>query len=959
MPVGRENHEATVTESSGSGIPRRTTHPAPGQGKRKPLASTNAGTHGGSAPRKMDPPPRTSTIQLQKTSGAGATRRTTSPGLKRRGGGGAAKKKDSRAEIKSPDSEALLAFTHTQAEAKQKEIELVGGTDLDEESVEVSDSGHIRVYARLRPCGEFNRIRNDTECITVRGTDKLVVEDDRRSVSPVEYKYDHVFEQHVQQDEVYAEACRPLVDSVMRGYNGTLMAYGQTGSGKTHTMGSMAAYSATDGYSSGSNDGLMSRVIDDVFDRTRADTDYKYDIFFSYVQIYQEEIYDLLCHDSTAKTPLALREHPSSGLFIEGVKEQKVDTPAEVKSLLAAGRRRLVVAETKMNRQSSRSHAISTLKVKKLHVKEDPKDEDEQDLLVCGKLILADLAGSERVKKSESGGQRLIEAQRINSSLLELGNVVSALADPSSTHVPFRNSTLTRMLQESLGGNCKTSLIVCCSTLSRDASETKGALHFGQRAKSVKQKARINVELDYRHLANELATELERKTEAWNKVSAKLKKRIVDLEGDLEKEKGTHLEARNELIKKLAEAHRDREVGVTAVEEDMLFKLAEQETLAAEREAELQQQLRKLKDQSAAVAMKTASQMATARKKRKAAEAVTAARIDELQTENGLLQELVSELEENIAVAQAETHTHREVVAKTEASAESTVAELQARIHATQQRLAETEARAADELAAEVQRGEAAVAAREAEVRALLPQQVEAEAARLRSEIEREVRSEAAAEQAEWVAGAEARAVEAQRELDDRVSAEKAAWLADQAEETEKHRGDLSIAMRAELEATVARLERERDAELAASKETWVAEQARGRVEAVANAVARQSIAHAVTEVPKTVALEETVKNYQGIVDALHNELEKMQRENQGLRDEVAGLKVDNGGLQDAVDKLQAQEDFHRKEECRLKEELAAKETVVNAAFQPTDVVKSSDDEGPEKKKKKKFLMCC
>lgn len=114
-----------------------------------------------------------------------------------------------------------------------------------------------------------------------------------------------------------------------------------------------------------------------------------------------------------------------------------------------------------------------------------------------------------------------------------------------------------------------------------------------------------------------------------------------------------------------------------------------------------------------------------------------------------------------------------------------------------------------------------------------------------------------------------------------------------------------------------------------------------------------------VHQVPKTVALEETVKNYQGIVDALHNELEKMQRENQGLRDEVAGLKVDNGGLQDAVDKLQAQEDFHRKEECRLKEELAAKETVVNAAFQPTDVVKSSDDEGPEKKKKKKFLMCC
>lgn len=174
--------------------------------------------------------------------------------------------------------------------------------------------------------------------------------------------------------------------------------------------------------------------------------------------------------------------------------------------------------------------------MKKLLIKDDPDDEEE-DLLVCGKLTLCDLAGSERVKKSNSKGVRLSEATRINSSLLALGNVVSALADPSSSHIPFRNSSLTRMLQESLGGNCKTSLIVCCSTLTRDSSETKGALHFGQRAKSVKQKARINVELDYRHLANELAHELERKAETWHKLAAKLKKRILELEADLDSEK--------------------------------------------------------------------------------------------------------------------------------------------------------------------------------------------------------------------------------------------------------------------------------------------------------------------------------------------------------------------------------------------------------------------------------------
>lgn len=139
----------------------------------------------------------------------------------------------------------------------------------------------------------------------------------------------------------------------------------------------------------------------------------------------------------------------------------------DVKSLLAKGRRRLVVAETKMNRHSSRSHALATIEVHKL-IENDDDDggEPSSEILVHGKLTLCDLAGSERISRTGSEGQRLSEAQAINSSLLELGNVVSALADPTHTHVPFRNSTLTRLMQESLGGTCLRALLAvvdsCC-----------------------------------------------------------------------------------------------------------------------------------------------------------------------------------------------------------------------------------------------------------------------------------------------------------------------------------------------------------------------------------------------------------------------------------------------------------------------------------------------------------------
>jgi len=281
------------------------------------------------------------------------------------------------------------------------------------------------------------------------------------------------------------------------------MAYGQTGTGKTHTL--MAP------------DGIAQSIIQKVFDQIQTDGGNDYKVSVAYLQIYQEKIHDLLNFNN--KVELHIREKPRSGIFVENLTEYVIRSASEALSLLAFGKKRLIFAETKMNRTSSRSHSVFQLAIEKTPKKEknvieqieskhmkapihNKKKESvvkmvgwDEDVIVKGKIHLCDLAGSERIKKTHAVGERLCEAQHINSSLLELGNVIQALADDSSTHIPFRNSVLTRLLQESLGGNCKTSLIVCVSPGLRDAGETKSSLNFGSRAMKVENIAYVNVEV--------------------------------------------------------------------------------------------------------------------------------------------------------------------------------------------------------------------------------------------------------------------------------------------------------------------------------------------------------------------------------------------------------------------------------------------------------------------------------
>ncbi|XP_068708780.1 uncharacterized protein [Montipora foliosa] len=435
------------------------------------------------------------------------------------------------------------------------------------------DSGRVKVFVRVRPPRPQESSRKELISVDVQDVSTQIHVSDPRHSWEKTFNFDHVFPKESTNQEVCRTISRPLVNAALNGFNGTLMAYGQTGSGKTHTL--MAP------------DGITAGVIERCFKKITQDDLHDYKVTMSYLQIYQEKIYDLL--NSTNKVELSLREHPVKGVYVENLSEFVVRSPAEVLSLLAVGRKRLVFAETKMNRNSSRSHSVCQLNIERtlnktkaqtdgsskaasnkerdpkegmtaadddkssedlegdaeVNVREeegaDPEDDSlakmvafNDDVLIRGRIYLCDLAGSERLKKTMAEGERLCEAQHINSSLLELGNVIQALAEGKKTHVPFRNSTLTRLLQESLGGNCKTSLVVCVSPTMSDVSETKSSLYFGSRAMKITNTAYVNVEVDYKKLSEDLSKVVDLKDKDLEELKRSYENRLEKMKHEAE-----------------------------------------------------------------------------------------------------------------------------------------------------------------------------------------------------------------------------------------------------------------------------------------------------------------------------------------------------------------------------------------------------------------------------------------
>ncbi|XP_070842136.1 kinesin-1 heavy chain-like [Chaetodon trifascialis] len=327
----------------------------------------------------------------------------------------------------------------------------------------------IKVVCRFRPLNSSEVARGDKYIPKFQG-------DDCVSIAGKPYYFDRVFQSNTTQVQFYNAVAQKIVRDVLEGYNGTIFAYGQTSSGKTHTMeGKLHDPDMM---------GVIPRIVQDIFNYIYSmDQNLEFHIKVSYFEVYLDKIRDLL---DVTKTNLSVHEDKNRVPYVKGCTERFVCSPTEVMDAIEDGKNNRSVAVTNMNEHSSRSHSIFLINIK--------QENSQTGHKLTGKLYLVDLAGSEKVGKTGAEGTVLDEAKMINKSLSSLGIVIAALAE-GSTYVPYRDSKMTRILQDSLGGNCRTTMVICCSPSSFNDAETRTTLQFGQRAKTVKNTVCLNVEL--------------------------------------------------------------------------------------------------------------------------------------------------------------------------------------------------------------------------------------------------------------------------------------------------------------------------------------------------------------------------------------------------------------------------------------------------------------------------------
>ncbi|KAJ9452831.1 Kinesin-like protein K39 [Diplonema papillatum] len=303
----------------------------------------------------------------------------------------------------------------------------------------------------------------------------------------------------VDQEIVYKRIGAPLLDRVFQGFNVCLFAYGQTGSGKTHTM----MGNISDGFDN-PDVGLIPRMCADMFERMKKKTN-EYTTFrvqASYIELYNEQVCDLLAKD--VNPDLKVREDPKTGPFVQGLKLEKVDTVESILKLIVTGNRQRHVAATKMNSESSRSHAIFTL-----YFEEEAHDDEMDAIASASRVNLVDLAGSESISKSGVVGVHQVEAISINLSLTTLRQVIDSLANKKKVAPPYRDSKLTWLLKDSLGNNAKTCMIATVSPSANNIAETRNTLHYASLARAIQNKAKANQDESIRlvqDLQNEVAS---------------------------------------------------------------------------------------------------------------------------------------------------------------------------------------------------------------------------------------------------------------------------------------------------------------------------------------------------------------------------------------------------------------------------------------------------------------------
>lgn len=332
---------------------------------------------------------------------------------------------------------------------------------------------HVKVICRIRPLSLTEEANGDSQAVTA--ADENTISVSNKEIEQY-YQFDHVCDGQVSQSEFYDIVTHETLEKFFLGFNGTILAYGQTGAGKSHTM-----------FGTTSDRGIIPRISHSIFSHIAlGPSDVEYTVSISLMEIYKEQIKDLLNPSRNAKE-CSVHEDKIKGVFVKGLSHAFVSSASEMNEVVDQGSKRRTVSSTHMNAESSRSHSLIQIV---LHQKDV-----EKGSVTKSTLFLVDLAGSEKADRTGAYGSSLEEAKKINLSLSVLSLVINSLADSKLTHIPYRDSKLTRILQESLGGNSRTTLIVNCSPALSCVLESVSSLRFATRAKKVKNSLHINTEL--------------------------------------------------------------------------------------------------------------------------------------------------------------------------------------------------------------------------------------------------------------------------------------------------------------------------------------------------------------------------------------------------------------------------------------------------------------------------------
>ncbi|XP_022740221.1 kinesin-like protein KIN-4A [Durio zibethinus] len=442
--------------------------------------------------------------------------------------------------------------------------------------MEAAENCSVKVAVHIRPLIGDERTQGCKECVTVISGKPQV------QIGTHSFTFDHVYGNGGSPSTSMFEECvAPLVEGLFQGYNATVLAYGQTGSGKTYTMGTAIK--------NGCETGLIPQVMNALFKKIETlKHQTEFQLHVSYLKILKEEVRDLLDSEPVSKPvtpngnavkvtvpgrpPIQIRESSNGVITLAGSTEVAVNTLQEMATCLEQGSISRATGSTNMNNQSSRSHAIFTItlgqmrKIQSVSAINETPDEDMGEEYLCAKLHLVDLAGSERAKRTGSDGLRLKEGIHINRGLLALGNVISALGDEKKrkegVHVPYRDSKLTRLLQDSLGGNSKTVMIACISPADINAEESLNTLKYANRARNIQNKPVVNRDL--------ISNEMQKMRQQLQYLQAELCAHGGGPTSDMQvlKERITWLEATNESLLRELHEYRSRRAVAEQCESD-------------------------------------------------------------------------------------------------------------------------------------------------------------------------------------------------------------------------------------------------------------------------------------------------------------------------------------------------------------------------------------------------------